>query len=235
MTPPYSLLGSCVTRDAADLGSSPLPRPVAYFSRTKLQSLVSTPTEIPDDIGLASPFQTRVVVEDHRKTAIPVLAATDHAVVIDLIDERLELLDSGTGLVTESLYLRQSPLRTERPYTKVPEDTNLDFDGPFAQAAQELAKVLSRVPRVVIHEALWATTARDGSTLSDAPASERRNAWLRVAYQRLRDAFPDAVRVVPDPHVVLADPGHRWGLAPFHYVPDYYDDVAEKIRRALAA
>lgn len=233
MTPRYSLLGSCVTRDAADLGSTPLSRPSAYFSRTKLQSLVSTPTEIPDEIGLASPFQTRVVVEDHRKTAIPVLAATDHALVIDLIDERLELLDSGTGLVTESLYLRQSSLIGERSYKQVPEDAILEPDGPFARAAQQLAQVLCRVPRVVIHEALWATTARDGSGLPNARASDKRNAWLRRAYEILRDAFPGAICVVPDPDVVLADPAHRWGLAPFHYVPEYYDDIAEKIRKAL--
>lgn len=231
--PPYSLLGSCVTRDAADLGSSPLSRPVTFFSRTKLQSLVSTPTTIPEDFALTSAFQTRVVVEDHTKSALPVLAALDHALVIDLIDERHNLLDSGSGLVTESLYLQQSTLRSELPYKRVPEDSDLEPGGPFARATRQLADRLAGVPRIIIHEALWATTARDGSALPNAGASNRRNAWLQRAYELLRDAFPGAVRVVPDPGVVLADPGHRWGLAPFHYVPEYYNDVAEKLRRAL--
>lgn len=30
----YSLLGCCGTRDAADLGHDPLPRPVHYIART---------------------------------------------------------------------------------------------------------------------------------------------------------------------------------------------------------
>lgn len=63
--PAFSLIGSCVTRDASDLGSDPLPRPVRYHSRTRMQSIVSAPSRLdPERVRLRSGFQRRVVMED---------------------------------------------------------------------------------------------------------------------------------------------------------------------------
>lgn len=233
MLPRYSVFGSCVTRDAADLGSRPLPRPVEYFSRSKIQSIVSTPTAVPDDIGLDSAFQTRVVIEDHRKSALPVLAGLDHALVVDLIDERFGLVDSGAGLLTDSLYLRNSSLHETRSYEKAPEDRELAQGGPFARAVERLAAALPPV-QVVVHRALWATVSVTGEPLPKPAAAERMNGWLSKAYDLLASTLPNVTVVTPDPGVTVADPGHRWGLAPFHYVPAYYDDVSDQVRRALA-
>jgi hypothetical protein len=229
----YSILGSCVSRDIADLAADPLPAPVAFFSRTKVQSVVSTPTHISKDVGLASAFQTRVVVQDHRKTALASLSRSDHPVVIDLIDERFGLLHTGSGLVTDSLYWRRCRLSKSRSYSRVKHDNELAPDGPFATAAAGLAKHLRAVPRVVIHEARWATKTVDGEPLSNAAEGDRRNDWLSRAYDVLVAKFDNAVRVTPSAEVVLADPEHRWGVAPFHYTRHYYDDVANKIRSVL--
>lgn len=228
------MFGSCVTRDAASLGSSPLPVPKEYFSRCKLQSLVSSPTPVPvDDIGLASGFQTRVVLEDHRKTALPVLEKIDHALVIDLIDERFRLLDSGHGLVTDSLYLRNSTLPSVMTYVPVPEDPLAVAGGTFASACQELADRLLGV-HVIVHRAMWATHTANGDPIPKAALAERSNAWLTGAYAMLEAAFPGGSSVTPSADVVVADPGHRWGLDAFHYIDDYYDDVARQFRLLLA-
>ena len=94
----YSMLGGCTTRDAADPGSRPLPRPVRCFSRSRLQSIVSAPSPIdPADVDLKSAFQRRVVVEDHDKTLARTLAKLDHPLLMDLVGERSPSCAPSTG------------------------------------------------------------------------------------------------------------------------------------------
>lgn len=229
----YSLFGSCATRDASDLGHAPLPRPSSYFSRCKIQSLVSAPTWIDsDDIGLVSPFQTRVVLEDHRKTGLPVMAGLDHPLVIDLIDERFRLVACGDGLVTDSSYFRMSRLPSQNTYKPVADDASLARDGAFATACEQLAKGLSGTT-VIVHRAMWATHSVTGAPLAKAAYAQQNNDWLTRAYDVLEAAFPDGGSITPASEVVLADPEHRWGLDPFHYIADYYDDVSGQIRDFL--
>ena len=105
---PDLLIGSCVTRDAADLGGAPLPPPVHFFSRTRIQSIVSDPTPLdPGEIRLDSGFQRRVTAEDHDKTAARTLPKIDHPIVIDLIDERSPLARTAFGLITATSYFKQ--------------------------------------------------------------------------------------------------------------------------------
>ncbi|MFG3339566.1 DUF6270 domain-containing protein [Glycomyces sp. NPDC048151] len=234
--PTYSLIGCCVTRDATDLGSDPLPPPVHFVSRTRVQSLVSTPSPIdPDAIKLDSAFQRRTIVEDHRKTALDPLARIDHPIVIDLIDERWPLLDTGSGLVTSTMYFRQAGLAERPGSTPSPNDDELAADGPFATAATALAARLPQVP-VLVHRAYWAALDTTGEPVSDLRRTRRNNLWLERAYGILEAALGD--RALPPVEVNaelrVADPEHRWGLGPYHYVDEYYTELCNGIRKALA-
>lgn len=230
----YSLVGSCVTRDAADLGREPLPPPVHFFSRTRVQSLVSAPSPIdPGDVALDSSFQRRVIEEDHRKTAARTLPALDHPVVIDLIDERSPLAHTGSGIVTASSYFKRTRLAKRKGVVQVPEDRDLSGTGPFAAACDRLAALLPQQP-VVVHRAYWALRDTGGRTLEEAARAKAANRWLERAYAVLESALGDrAVPVEPDPALRVAEPSHRWGLAPFHYVDDYYDDLSQQVRACL--
>jgi hypothetical protein len=221
-----------VTRDATDLGSAALHAPVSYFSRSKLQSVVSTPTPIGDDIGLASAFQARMVIDDHRKVALQAIRDLGHPLVIDLIDERLGLLRTPTGLITDSLYYRNSAVRNE-DHEKVAEDAVLAADGPFAQAVDLLDAALDGTP-VVIHAAIWATEDVDGRPLPNSPRGHHQNEWLSRAYAMLEARLSNSQVIRPDPEYVVGDPSHRWGLEAFHYVPGYYDDLTAKLQDSLA-
>ena len=110
-----------------------------------------------------------------------------------------------------------------RSYEKAPEDRELAQGGPFARAVERLAAALPPV-QVVVHRALWATVSVTGEPLPKPAAAERMNGWLSKAYDLLASTLPNVTVVTPDPGVTVADPGHRWGLAPFHYVPAYYDE-----------
>ena len=233
--PTFSLVGSCVTRDASDLGGSPLARPVHYFSRTRVQSIVSTPTVIdPDEIVLSSAYQRRAIREDFEKTAALQLGTIDHPVLVDLIDERFPLYESESGVVTGSMYLFEAGVPVDR-LKEVGEDTELRPDGPFAQAAALFSALLPADQPIVVHRALWATRDVGGATLGKPLLANRSNEWLNRAYDILGRALGERCRfVAPDESVRRADPSHRWGLAPFHYIPAYYDDLAGQVRQALS-
>ncbi|MFB9659179.1 DUF6270 domain-containing protein [Glycomyces mayteni] len=230
----YSLIGSCVTRDAGDLGAHPLPRPEYYFSRTRIQSIVSDPTPLdPATVKLDSEFQRRVIIQDHDKSVARIAPTLDHPVVIDLIDERAPLVDTGHGLVAATLHFNQAGLG-ERGDAPVAEDRELADDGPFAEAARRFAALLPDQP-VVVHRAMWATEDTSGAPLSNHELAARSNTWLDRAYDLLEAAVgPRATSVTLPPELVVADPGHRWGLAPFHFPDRYYDELADRLRAALA-
>jgi hypothetical protein len=236
LRPTYSLIGCCVSRDAADLGRDPLPRPVHFVSRTRIQSLVSTPSPIDsDDIALDSAFQRRTIVEDHRKTALNPLADIDHPIVIDLIDERWPLVDTGSGLVTSTSYFRSAGLDKRPGSRPEPNDAALADDGPFATAVRVFAARLPRRP-VLIHRAFWASHDTAGDAVGDLIRTRRNNNWLDRAYAILEAALGD--RALPpvevDAGLRIADPAHRWGPGPYHYVDGYYSELSDKVRKALA-
>ncbi|MEU5875439.1 DUF6270 domain-containing protein [Glycomyces sp. NPDC047369] len=228
-----SIIGSCVTRDAGDLGSRPLPAPEHFFSRTRIQSIVSTPTPLADnEVRLDSEFQRRVVLEDHDKTPARVLPTLGHPIVIDLIDERAPLIDTGHGLVSASLPFQQAGL-DGRAGTPVPEDRALTDGGPFAEAARRFAALLPDQP-IVVHRALWATADVNGEPLGNHLLGARSNAWLERAYDLVEAAIGDrATSVAPPAELRVADPSHRWGLAPFHFPDAYYDELSRQVRDVL--
>jgi hypothetical protein len=117
----------------------------------------------------------------------------------------------------------------------VPNDTDLADDGPFATATREFVKRLPARP-VLIHRAFWAALDTAGKPVSDLRRTRRNNAWLERAYDLLEAALGD--RALPpvevDASLRVADPGHRWGIGPYHYVDEYYTELAGLVRKALA-
>ena len=92
---------------------------------------------------------------------------------------------------------------------------------------------------LILHSARWATRERDaGGTVSDIrdieilsgePASiETYNALLMRQEAAFTALMPPMARIDAEAFRI-ADPGHQWGLSPFHYVPEYYDAVRSQL------
>jgi hypothetical protein len=232
----YSLIGCCGTRDAVELGREPLPKPVHYIARTKIQSLVSTPSPInPDDINIGTAFERRTIIEDHRKTAMEILAGIDHPIVIDLIAERWPLGDTGSGLVTSTVWFTRAGLDKRQGFKLVPNDTELAAGGPYATAVRKFSARLPQQP-VLVHRVFWASHDTAGEPLDDLEITERNNRWLDRAYTLLEEALGDraVASVEVDASLRVANPDHRWSLGPFHYVDEYYTELSDRIRKALS-
>jgi hypothetical protein len=241
-SPSLAIFGSCVTRD---LFEDPRLRPSLghYGARSSVISAVAPPVAIdPARVAIPSEWQRRCVLADFAKTFFASLERErPDWLVIDLIDERFDVLCNGGSFVTRSSAFQAAGLdgATDlglHPVRRMsPEGGTL-----FAGAAPDFAaRVLELVPRerIVLHRALWCSRfARDGEVLpfpdERRELCERQNAMLRDGYDALQEALGGAgATIAVDPDEQLADAHHRWELEPYHYEPSYNAHAAETLRR----
>ena len=251
IAPRIAIVGSCITRDLWPIhggGSEGL----LYVSRTGLPSLLAAPVEgvrparrPPGDLHR---HEHNALLADLQKTALARLVAFEPThIIFDFIDERFDLLAAGGAIATHSAelersgYRRQPALRRARTVPRLSaacERLWLAAAGEFAALVR--ASHLGRA-HLILHTARWARDQRlaDGRT---APVRDVEvlsgvsteiapyNALLERQEAAFSELMPPMARVAA-PAQRLADPTHRWGLSPFHYVPEYYDEI----RRQLAA
>lgn len=237
--PGFSIFGSCVTRDV--FGFSREDRRVgAYIARSTIASAVAPQMAFQLDVSAKegetlSPFELRMVETDVRKSWLRVLAEDPSpALIVDLIDERFSVIAVDEGMVTESASLTKVRAHDQLvglPHSKLDFFSRREIDeaafGRFALLVGGLGK------RVFIHRALWATTYRDEAggekEFEKVAYYQRSNDELLTRYDSLQATFPEA-RIIDVPMVHrVADPSHRWGLAPFHFVQTYYDHVRAEL------
>jgi hypothetical protein len=160
--------------------------------------------------------------------------------VIDLIDERFDLLRCAGSLVTRSSAFQASGFAETAGVALTPL-RRMSAEGKelFEQAAGEFARrVLLVLPaeRVILHRARWCCSYRaNGGILSfpddRLPLCQAQNAMLDHGYDTLAGAFGQRVQVVDhDPARSLADANHQWGLEAYHY-----DDPTNAARTARLA
>lgn len=232
-----AIWGSCVTRDAfavagrAEQVEECLPL-VYYGARSSWISQASRAHPVDEsDLGVLTGFALRMVREDLGKSIVDRLVQhRPDIVVLDLVDERLQLLRLGKGWITGSDYLQRTELWT-RALAEADEVSSMTQPKRrklFAAAAKRVVRRLVRdLPGTtfVLHEAPYTTRVADGTSLPEPQAGWARSldAAQRPMMEVLEAEFgPRLVRVTPPPEVSVADPEHRWGITSYHYVEAYY-------------
>lgn len=245
--PRIGIFGSCVTRD---LFEDPEVRPTLgqYTSRSTLVSVVAEPVPIdPALVRLDSAFQRRCVLEDFAKTFFEQLAADPpDFLVIDLIDERFELIRTESSWVTRSSAFVSAGL-DDAPALA-------GFERVKRLTSTAAALVIEAVPvftrrlteilppeRVILHRAFWLTNFRRDGALHRFPDdrrsfAEHQNAALRHAYDALAKSIGrDMPEIALDPDAYAADAHHKWDLEPFHYEAAYNDAARTRLRELTGA
>lgn len=233
------IFGSCVTRD---LFEDPALRPslARYTSRSSLISAVEPVALDLQRVRLDSAFQRRCVLEDFDKRFIAELEGERlDWLVVDLIDERFDVLRTPSSFVTCSSAYQSAGLAREDGFERIRRLT-----GEAATLLEEaVATFVARVTavlapeRVIVHRARWLTRFRDGDAVHDFPAdfAAHHNAALDHGYDALeRHLGGRAHAIALDDGRYLADARHRWALEPCHYEADYNAAALARLRALIS-
>lgn len=245
-----AIVGSCITRDLWPIRGGGAER-LLYISRTSFPSLFSqavadfTPARRPP--GDLHNHEHAALVADITKTALSrLLAFRPTHIIFDFIDDRFDLISVGPSIVVRSGemvrsgYLSRPALRRHRTISRL----SSACDRLWAAAAGEFAALVRATPlsraQLILHSARWATERRDREgrvraiggveIIGGDPADIGDYNDLLMRQEALFEALmPPLARIHAGPFR-LADTAHRWGLSPFHYVPEYYDEVRRQLR-----
>lgn len=236
--PTFSILGSCVTRDAFD--SSRAESISNYSARTALgTSLAPAPNVYVDLDRIASAFQKRMVDADIAKNSIPnFVNAEADLYIYDLIDERLSIAEWPDGsALTVSNELMTSGFRIPEAVLQHNLTSERNFDLWAKGWDSLIAKMRERgiAGKFVIHRAFWAehTDTLDGPAPVYALSTiQNANAALQRRYDYIAETAPEVRFIEVEPEFCVADSQHKWGLSPFHFAPGYYPDLIAKLDEA---
>jgi hypothetical protein len=239
------IFGSCVTRD---LFEDPALRPslARYTSRSSLISVVAEPVALAAErVRLDSAFQRRCVLEDFDKRFLAELERERlDWLVVDLIDERFDVLRTPSSYVTCSSAYQGAGLEQEHAgFARVRRLTGEAATLLQDAVAAFVERVTAVLPpeRVIIHRARWLTRFRDGDGVQAFPAervdfARHHNAALDHGYDALEQQLGGrAASIALDAERYVADAGHRWALEPYHYEPRYNATALERLRELLSA
>lgn len=232
------IAGSCVSRDAFPEEDEEFAL-VGYSARSSLGSAFSL-SPVPDICShmIRSNFQKRQVAGDFRKALPEMLVQTRFdTLLVDMIDERFPLfiLKQG-GLVTYSQELSTLGVLTADLGRRVAAFSDehyriweLGWRKFIAQAERHGYR-----GRILVSRAFWATEGLDGSR-ADAQQTvltQRANAHLDRMYQRCAKDLPEHQFISYPPSLLVFDPAHKWGQAPFHYGQAFYQHTRNALRDA---
>lgn len=225
------IYGSCVTRDIFRVLN--INADFCFYSRSSLISLMSEPLYInPDNVQLTSEFQKRTVIEDFQKTFFANFNSKHPDVlIIDLIDERFDLVKYGKSYITRSLYFVNSKVEELYPFEYVKrfqEHTHSLWEDACKKFINQLTLHLPE-EKIVLHEAYWATEYFDNGEPKSLPKNEYiklNNSILKRYYSFMKSLLPGMKVVSKEP---IADSKHIWGLAPFHYTDEYYHEIYNQL------
>jgi len=247
--PRIAIVGSCITRDLWPIRGGGAEA-LLYISRTSLPGLLGTPVahfrpfaDLPGDLHL---HEHKALIADIRKTALQSLIAYRPThVIFDFIDERFDFLTVNGALASNSGEMVRSGYRTQEafgPARMIPRLSDA-AERMWLEAADEFAAVVRGTPlaraSLILHVARWAEQQRraDGSLapienveiVGGQPAViADYNALLDRQQAAFLSRMPP-MALVDAGALRLADSDHRWGLSPFHYIPEYYDEVRRQL------
>ncbi len=231
--------GSCVARDTVEFAAADSVELRGYIAR---QSLISAGSDaaahLPEAMSVTSAFQRRMIMADFSGSLFSRIAKAAGEVDLllwDLADERHGVYRFADGsIATRSIDTLKMPEFEARfaEAQHIPYGSDEHF-AIWSEHVTQLTALLHEhdlFDRTVVLEVPWAVLTVEGSPTpwSMGVRAKDANRSYEAYYGLLRDR---GFRMVGLPaELVLADPGHRWGLAPFHYTPDVYRELLRQLR-----
>ena len=219
------ILGSCISRDIFRVMK--LDHLVKdYRARTSIHSLTQTDTADVTKINFpVSNFQSKMVKDDFEKTELNLVDCD--FLLLDLIDERFQLITNYGSVVTLSNELKNSNTIEQANYY-VKRGTKRDYV-LWRNAIKKFSKMID-IP-VILHKSRLSNKLninKEGIDI-DFQYIQKMNHRL-TEYEKIMYEELDIVGTVDvDESLLISDVNHIWGYSPYHYIEEYYQEAMEQI------
>lgn len=230
----YSILGSCVTRDifsAMDTDSLIGD----YRARTSLHTLFTDgldESQLPDLTGVQSPWQRRMIECDLTKK--PLDLSDSKFLILDFIDDRFQKIWYKDVLVTKSRELSENVVAPEQYTVAFKQGSEEDLTH-WRKSCIKFSDFISNYEiEPILHKSRFAQTYISEGKIH---ANENQNFISKMnsiikTYERIFVDIVGKINIIEvNEEYHISDPNHRWGLAPFHYIHDYYEEAWAKIAK----
>lgn len=219
------ILGSCISRDIFRVKKlDHLIR--VYRARTSIHSL--TQDDIADITRINLPtsnFQSKMVKDDFEKTELNLVDCD--FLLLDLIDERFQLITNYGSVVTLSNELKNSNTIEQADYY-VKRGTEQDYV-LWRNAIKKFSKMID-IP-IILHKSRLSNKLninKEGINI-DFQYIKKMNHRL-IQYEKIIYEELDIIGTVDvDERLLISDINHIWGYSPYHYIDQYYEEAMEQI------
>jgi len=230
------IIGSCATRDSFRVlnKDSLVGR---YTSRASLISRVWPPLSFDfssyfDEVNLD--WKQKMIVQDFAKSGLYLDDYAEGILIIDFLDEMFKLLKVGNTYVTKS----NEFMRWELEQVLGVSETILrgrlqDFD-LWTDACYKFTDLIPKSIRekTFLHKAFWSEKYLENGEVHSFENQAGINFFnknLAYYYDTFQSIYSPANVLEIAPEKRIADPNHTWGLAPFHYVLEYYQEFDRQV------
>ena len=219
------IFGSCISRDIfREMKLDTLVK--EYRARTSIHSVTQSVSADVSKINLPeSKFQSKMVVSDFNKTE---LNLTDcDFLILDLIDERFELITNFGSVVTLSNELKDNnDISPKLNY--LDRGSERDFS-LWRDAVKKFGNKI-KIP-IILHKSRLSNVLNheDDNIIINHQYIETMNHKL-VAYEKILYEELEIVGTIDiKQDLLVSDINHIWGYSPYHYIFEYYEEALRQL------
>lgn len=204
---------------------------VKYVARTSLATQCSAPYVNETILArLPSKFQREMVQTDMTKTLFAQLQqASFDVLLLDFIDERFSVgLFDGARLTLSREFLDANQKELSYPeWNRFSQEKFKAWQRGFAELF-DLISTKRQTPKIVVNKVFFAENSgqsRQGASRCHqfmASEIQRNNDYLSKLYSFIEVNYPQVQFIEFSADLFVANPAHKWGLAPFHYIDELY-------------
>lgn len=229
------IIGSCVSRDAWELGGACDFDISDYVARTSLASSFARPYELPTEFSCKSDWQRRMLEIDCGKNLEGMIRSSDFDIIlVDFIDERFELLEKDGSVATSSVAYQGASLgqqAIEQGYQVLP-NNDPRRNSMWARGWQDLCRIaLETNPHctIVMNQVQWGYHPSLPAWLTPEKTEEANRILRNFYHIAERISGNNLVSIKYDTSLFTPDDNHKWGMAPFHYTQPFYQHTISKL------
>lgn len=233
----FLIYGSCISRDCFEFSTRGDIHCGAYFARSSVASAFygAKAADNYSDL-LTSKFQRKIVSADFKKD-LPIFLAEEKYdyILVDFIDERFDLFVTGDGeVVTLSNELKSTGFLSSKKTGRVIKSGSEEFYQLWDKGWQTFIEVLKSnqvLSKMILIKTRWAHNSTTGLSvgLSRERINKENSHLIRLYKQAERYIDRSQIVEIPD-SLIVADPNHKWGISPYHYIKDFYLYVLQNVR-----